>query len=90
MSFTTSLQSIIFGWDVFPTILHLLEQHIPNYVDGKVIEEIFDEESDIGKRKVTFENISEENQIKQNESNQLYSEEEEAEIRKHLKDLGYI
>jgi predicted AlkP superfamily phosphohydrolase/phosphomutase len=84
------LKNEIFGWDIFPTILHLLEQHIPNYVDGKVIEEIFDEESNIGKRKVTFENISEENQIKQNESNESYSEEEEAEIRKHLKDLGYI
>ena len=84
------LENKVDNLDVFPTILHLLEQSIPDYIDGKVIEDIFNEGSDVGKRKIIFENLSEENKIKQNESDESYSEEEEAEIRQHLKDMGYI
>ena len=84
------LENKVDNLDVFPTILHLLEQSIPDYIDGKVIEGIFNEGSDVGKRKIIFENLSEENKIKQNESDESYSEEEEAEIRQHLKDMGYI
>ena len=32
-------------WDIFPTMLHLLGQQIPSYTDGKILKEIFDENS---------------------------------------------
>lgn len=58
------LENKIFGWDVFPTMLHLLEQHIPNYVDGNVINEIFQENSDILQRKIIIDNTTEKDFIK--------------------------
>ena len=67
-----------------------ISKNITEIYHGKVIEDIFNEGSDVGKRKIIFENLSEENKIKQNESDESYSEEEEAEIRQHLKDMGYI
>jgi len=37
-------------WDIFPTILHMLSQQIPSYVDGKILKEIFNENSAIFKQ----------------------------------------
>jgi len=36
----------IFTWDVAPTLLHMLGLHIPDYMDGKVLKEIFKESSE--------------------------------------------
>jgi len=58
------LEKKVNNLDVFPTILHLLEQSIPDYVDGSVIKEIFNEKSDINKKNITFENTSEKEFIK--------------------------
>ena len=58
------LKNEIFGWDVFPTILHLLEEHIPNYVDGKVINEIFQENSDVQKRTIIIDKTTEKDFLK--------------------------
>lgn len=89
-----NLEKKINNWDIFPTILHLLEQSIPNYVDGRVIEEIFNEKSNISKKSITFENTSEKEFIKKRileiNDSEAYSKDEEAEIRKHLQDMGYI
>ena len=52
------------NYDFFPTILHLLGQNIPDYVDGEVIREIFDEKSEISKINVIVENISEKQFLK--------------------------
>jgi len=37
-------------WDIFPTIMHLLSQPIPSYVDGKVLKEIFNQNSIVFKQ----------------------------------------
>ena len=58
------LKNEIFGWDVFPTILHLLEENIPNYVDGKVINEIFQENSDVQKRTIIIDKTTEKDFLK--------------------------
>lgn len=40
--------------DVFPTLLHMLEQKIPSYVDGQVISEMFAENSHLNTKPITF------------------------------------
>ena len=59
-----NLEKEINNLDIFPTILHLLEQNIPDYVDGTVIDEIFSETSDISKKDISFEKSSEKEFIK--------------------------
>ena len=46
--------------DVFPTILHVLDINIPKDVDGKVIKEIFDEDSVFFKKKIKYSSAEEE------------------------------
>jgi predicted AlkP superfamily phosphohydrolase/phosphomutase len=58
------IKNKIKNYDFFPTILHLLGQNIPDYVDGEVIREIFDEKSEISKINVIVENISEKQFLK--------------------------
>lgn len=41
-------------YDIAPTILHMFDVSIPTDVDGRVLKEIFDDESDISKRKQKF------------------------------------
>ena len=62
--FSIGFGNEIFGWDVFPTILHLLEENIPNYVDGKVINEIFQENSDVQKRTIIIDKTTEKDFLK--------------------------
>lgn len=50
--------------DIFPTILHMLEQTIPSYVDGKVIKEIFSPESLISNKSVKFSKKTEKEFLK--------------------------
>jgi predicted AlkP superfamily phosphohydrolase/phosphomutase len=52
------------NFDFFPTILHLLGQNIPDYTDGEVIKEIFDENSEIRKISVIVENMFEKQFLK--------------------------
>ena len=44
-------------YDVMPTVLFIMGEAIPNYVDGRVLKEIFDERSVYANRKVVYTHI---------------------------------
>ena len=70
--------------DIAPTVLYLLNQPIPNEMDGRVLEETFS--SNILKDyPITY---IEEDKEKEREDSLITHEEEQ--VRKHLKDLGYL
>jgi len=75
-------------WDISPTILHMLNIPIPSYMDGSPIKEIFNTDSENFKKEVIISDLhSSDTSIDDSTS---YSKEEEAEIEKTLKDMGYL
>jgi predicted AlkP superfamily phosphohydrolase/phosphomutase len=81
----TELKSQVNAWDVAPTILHILGVPIPSDMDGRVLKEIFEPDSDLEKRAVVFEKV-------ERIEKRVYrrKKEEEEEIRRRLGRLGYI
>lgn len=71
--------------DVLPTILHTMGFPIPMHVDGRVLMDIFEKDSEPANREPRFEKLS----IVSKETFDM-SKKEENEIKKKLKDLGYI
>ena len=72
--------------DVAPTILNLLRLPAPDNYDGKVIKEAFATGSE-------FQFTAEKNKsesIVEERNEQVYSEEDEEEVRRRLQDLGYL
>lgn len=71
--------------DIAPTIMHWLGEKIPNDMDGKVLKEIFKQESEPAIREPSYrkpkQTIYETKQI---------DKEQEKEIEQRLKDLGYL
>jgi len=49
-----SLSNVLI-WDICPTILHIFDVPIPSYIDGRVLKEIFLEDSEIAKRSIIYE-----------------------------------
>lgn len=47
-------------FDLAPTILHLMNVRIPDDMDGRVIKEIFMEDSELAKREVTYQKVTDE------------------------------
>ena len=45
--------------DLAPTILHIMNVPIPNDMDGRVLNEIFEEYSELAKRKIKYQDVSE-------------------------------
>jgi len=41
-------------YDIFPTILHIMGIPIPKYVDGRVLNEIFEKHSELAERHVIY------------------------------------
>lgn len=74
-------------YDVAPTILHIFGVPIPRGIDGRVLREIFQEDSNLAKKTVTYE--KKEKQARPRDD-QYYSEEEKKIIVERLKDLGYV
>jgi len=74
-------------YDVAPTILHIFGEPIPREIDGRVLREIFEENSNLAKKQVMYK--TEEKQVRSKDS-RYYSKEEEKMIIKRLKDLGYL
>lgn len=60
------LNKPLFTWDITPTILHLFNLPIPNYMDGHVLKEIFKRESKLAQSPAHYQpvTISEEDKIK--------------------------
>jgi len=50
--------------DIAPTILHLFGSPIPNDMDGKVLTECFEENSELAKRGIVYQDVSEKARIK--------------------------
>lgn len=76
-------------WDISPTILHMLKIDIPSYMDGNPIKEIFDKKSELYKREIKFQDVNTK-KLNYNLDSTKYSKEEEEEIKKTLKDMGYL
>ncbi|MBI4635621.1 MAG: alkaline phosphatase family protein [Candidatus Rokubacteria bacterium] len=72
--------------DLAPTLLHLLDQPIPDDMDGRVLTEIFDAEY-LRRRPVTSRSVAD---LKAPEDAATYSEEESEKIKRRLQDLGYL
>jgi hypothetical protein len=70
--------------DVCPTALALLEQGVPQDLDGRVITEAF-EASWLSKHPVKSSSA-----VGVRRAGREFSEEEAAAVSSHLKDLGYI
>ena len=75
-------------WDVCATILHIFNIKIPSYFDGTPIKEIFDQSSDLSTKNISIEDKSILTKKQDNES--PYTKEQEKQIEKNLRELGYI
>lgn len=73
--------------DVAPTVLHLLGLPVPDDCDGKILEQAI---SGRGSRPIPAVGISQEPDIAKQPAASVYSEEDEEEVRKRLRDLGYL
>lgn len=58
------LESVHKIFDVFPTMLHMTNQPIPSYVDGKVMQEIFKKSSPLYNKKISISKENEKDFIK--------------------------
>ena len=73
--------------DLVPTILHLMGLHVPQAMDGKVLQTIFATES-AADRQVIYEQAPE--SITTDYKKDVYSTDEAEKVRKRLSDLGYL
>ena len=60
-----NLDKTISTYDISPTIMYILKQKIPSYMDGHVIKEIFDQNSILSKNKIEIKKTSEKEFLKQ-------------------------
>lgn len=71
--------------DVAPTVLALMGLPVPDYMDGRVLDEAFVEPP-----KVTIEAVEESEQGETSSGGPVFSETEQQEIEERLKNLGYM
>ena len=71
--------------DITPTILHMMNTAVPEAIDGRVLKELFDPDSEIGKREVVWDTA-----VYDPEQSQNFTPEEQAQVEKQLRDLGYL
>lgn len=71
--------------DIAPTLLYLLGLPVPTYMDGHVIEELF-EPSVLRDRAPAYKD----EQLPDLQVDSPYSADEAVEVEKHLRDLGYV
>jgi predicted AlkP superfamily phosphohydrolase/phosphomutase len=74
-------------YDVAPTILHILGVPIPQEIDGRVLREIFEDDSDIAGLPIKFRNKMGPYDSKEKD---YYSDDEEKLSLERLKRLGYV
>lgn len=73
-------------YDVAPTILHFFGIPIPKDMDGRVLREIFEENSNLAKTPTVYQDI-EKRSLKNKEA---FTDENEERIKERLRKLGYI
>ncbi len=71
--------------DIAPTLLHMLGIPVPQDMDGRVLQNLFTSESDAAKREVVWDTA-----VFTPDASQILSEEEQAQVEKQLRDLGYL
>ena len=71
--------------DIAPTILHMFGCRVPREMDGKVLEGLFAEDSDIPRVKVRYSR-----KRKQRRKGRRITGDEERKIRERLRVLGYL
>jgi predicted AlkP superfamily phosphohydrolase/phosphomutase len=74
--------------DITPTILHYLGLSVPSDCDGRVLEEIFDTDSEACRREVLYEDMEQKDYI--TDGPLTYRADERAEIEERLRALGYL
>jgi len=72
--------------DLAPTILHIMDVDVPVGMDGKVLSELFEEESEMD-RDVCYQDLE---LLKRDAVSAALSDEEEQILRERLRGLGYI
>ena len=72
--------------DITPTILHLLNCAIPEDLDGKVLKEIFRDDSEPAKRDIKYSKPIRKKEIRKDG----YSKKEEEKVKERLAGLGYM
>jgi len=77
-------------YDIAPTILHIFNIPVPNDMDGKVLKEVFKENSKPARRKITFQEETKLNYEKRKPDEKHLEKKDEEKIKKRLKALGYI
>ncbi len=73
-------------YDITPTILHIFDLPIPDDMDGEVVREIYEPNSKMAFREIRYTNAT----SHRGTERKTISAEEEEEIQKRLKKLGYI
>jgi len=58
-------------YDVTPTILHIIGIPIPGYMDGRVLNELFEQKSEFGRRKIEYQKIDAEKEKVKNKIKKL-------------------
>jgi predicted AlkP superfamily phosphohydrolase/phosphomutase len=73
--------------DMAPTILHLMGEAVPNDMDGRVLEEIFDPQF-LASHPVAFRDVQPRESV--DIAQRTYASEEEQEVLERLQGLGYL
>lgn len=71
-------------YDVAPTILHWFDQTVPEHMDGRVLTEIFDDDSEPGQRPVE---TAERGNVSPAHAS---GDDDQEQMRERLQDLGYL
>jgi len=74
--------------DIAPTILHMMGTPITKQMDGEVLTTIFDENSELYREPAQCEEFKE--RVRETRPKEIYTKEEEEEIKERLKRLGYL
>lgn len=74
-------------YDIVPTVLHLFGLPIPEDVDGRVLEEIFKEDSEPAKKRIAYQRMHE---TRLDKGTKVFADEDEEKIKESLRRLGYI
>jgi len=74
--------------DIAPTILHYMGLPVPVNTDGRFLREIFHENSESAKQEVNYQHVEEEKQ--KAEPREELTKQDEDEVKKRLRDLGYL
>ncbi len=74
-------------FDLAPTILYLLGIPVPSDMEGRVLTEIFQEDY-LKRNKIKYKKV--ERKIDPKDRKAVYTKKEEEEVKKQLRDLGYI